>query len=132
MCTRKERGNPCPDCESEKATEGKNGNHFNEEYLKTQKDVEIKNLTIEMYKLKEEGSNKIEALKASHQKALDDLKANHEREAQKENERREKEFNERMAAITRERDELNKKIDSQKAELLKVSELEKNLMKTNF
>lgn len=94
--------------------------------------MEIKNLTIEMYKLKEESSNKIEALKAAHEKTINDLRANYEKEANKENEKREKEFSEKIAAITRERDDLNKKIEGQKAELLKVSELEKNLMKTNF
>lgn len=85
--------------------------------------MEIKNLTIEMYKLKEESSNKIEALKAAHEKTVNDLRANFEREASKENERRERDFNEKIAAITRERDDLNKKLEGQKAELLKVSEL---------
>lgn len=129
MCTRKERGSPCPDCESERTQEGKNGT---EEFGKSQKDLEIKNLTIEMYKLKEENSNKIEALKAAHEKTVADLRASFEREAGKENEKREREFGEKIAAITRERDELSKKLEGQKAELLKVSELEKNLMKTNF
>lgn len=54
--------------------------------------MEVKNILIEMYKVKEESSNKIEALKASQEKTINELKANYEKQALIENERKEKEF----------------------------------------